>query len=446
MSTTSDTLPGIRDSESTASDTLPGIREPKSAENAESPGGRIYRGRSIEELIPRIQAELGADAIVLRRRTGLLGGVGGFFQRPFVEIEASGSGDPERSARPRIDLYDGPAATPASPPAPASFARTLASARQETESTPAGAVEMSAFEEMWSSGESSPVRSEVAPLAPAADACAGAQGESPSVRSEVEPQARATPAGGRARRNVERSLLGAGLSERFTRELIDGAAAHVVALTPRTGLAQAVRRALEQRIPVSPPLSSEGAAIALVGPGGSGKTECCTALLGAYLKRAALPAGYVTILAGQRHGELEMLLGPRIVTPVPATSPRAAKALAEARSGGLAIIDTPAVSAADRPAIRELASLLGKAKPDRVVIALPATLGAAAAEQLLKALGPLKADSVAITHADETDQLGVAVQAACEFGLAPEYLLGGGRGSAKLTRLDPAELANRLLQ
>ena len=41
-------------------------------------------------MLPQIRAELGPDAIVLRRREGLAGGVGGFFQRPFVEVEARG--------------------------------------------------------------------------------------------------------------------------------------------------------------------------------------------------------------------------------------------------------------------------------------------------------------------------------------------------------------------
>ncbi|MGH2950380.1 MAG: hypothetical protein ACRDPC_29615, partial [Solirubrobacteraceae bacterium] len=47
-----------------------------------------YRGRSLEELLPKIRAELGPDAIVLRRREGLAGGVAGFFQRSYVEVEA----------------------------------------------------------------------------------------------------------------------------------------------------------------------------------------------------------------------------------------------------------------------------------------------------------------------------------------------------------------------
>src|SRR5919112_6533908 len=49
---------------------------------------KTYRGRTLEELLPQIREELGPDAIVLRRREGLAGGIGGFFQRSFVEVDA----------------------------------------------------------------------------------------------------------------------------------------------------------------------------------------------------------------------------------------------------------------------------------------------------------------------------------------------------------------------
>src|SRR5271155_1476696 len=62
---------------------------------------RTYRGRSVDELIPVIQRELGAEAIVVRRREGLTGGVLGFFQHAFVEIEAMPGG-------PGVDVYDEP--------------------------------------------------------------------------------------------------------------------------------------------------------------------------------------------------------------------------------------------------------------------------------------------------------------------------------------------------
>ena len=69
---------------------------------------RTYRGGSLEELLPRIRAELGDDAVVVRQREGLSGGVAGFFQKRTVEIEARRgqsslgvewfAGDPEEDA------------------------------------------------------------------------------------------------------------------------------------------------------------------------------------------------------------------------------------------------------------------------------------------------------------------------------------------------------------
>ncbi|MEV4422998.1 hypothetical protein AB0L40_23915, partial [Patulibacter sp. NPDC049589] len=65
---------------------------------------RRFRGRTLEELLPQIRAALGPDAVVLRRREGLTGGVGGFFQTRFVEVEAVAG------AAPGFDAYDdGPA-------------------------------------------------------------------------------------------------------------------------------------------------------------------------------------------------------------------------------------------------------------------------------------------------------------------------------------------------
>src|ERR1700722_3840792 len=74
---------------------------------------RVYRGRSVEELVPQIQRDLGSDAIILRRREGLTGGMFGFFQRAFVEIEAM-------PGAPGVDVYDEtPEQEPAVPPVPA---------------------------------------------------------------------------------------------------------------------------------------------------------------------------------------------------------------------------------------------------------------------------------------------------------------------------------------
>ncbi|HEX3359968.1 MAG TPA: hypothetical protein VHS74_03150, partial [Solirubrobacterales bacterium] len=49
---------------------------------------KTYRGKSIEELLPRIRADLGAEAVITSRREGLIGGIGGFFQKRCVEVDA----------------------------------------------------------------------------------------------------------------------------------------------------------------------------------------------------------------------------------------------------------------------------------------------------------------------------------------------------------------------
>src|SRR4051794_12148364 len=78
---------------------------------------KTYRGRTLEEVLPKIKADLGPDAKIVRQRSGLTGGVGGFFQRECVEVEARG---PEASPQPaasspqrrRFDAYDDEPAVP----------------------------------------------------------------------------------------------------------------------------------------------------------------------------------------------------------------------------------------------------------------------------------------------------------------------------------------------
>jgi flagellar biosynthesis GTPase FlhF len=511
----------------------------ESADAADTPI-RTYRARTVDELIPKIQDELGADAIILRRREGLTGGLAGFFQRPFVELEAMPGG-------PRVDLYDEQDVTvqPLPPERPPAYtggyefadgsedereytrehesARTPFYEREPPLLRPDGAYVTERLAELARAGppEPSPVRS----IEPRAEAIgrppqfedrhpadpsdpfaleleqASSGGfeevappgyeepvryEEPAQREEsaharfeeplparfgetvwsdranatqlprraatpppsaATPRTSTSPARARARAGVQGSLLALGASERFAGELIDAAAVHVLPLTPRASLSHAVRIALTQRIPVAPPLPTQGAAIVVVGPGGSGKTSCCATLLGAYRKGSMLPASCATLIGGSGKGELQMLLSPYLMKPTSIDTPRAIRALRKARSEGLLVVDTPPLSAGDRSGIRKLAGLLGELEPERVVIALPATLGAVAAAQLIAALRPLGANALAVTHADETDQIGVAVEAACTFGLAPEYTLDHERsGRWRLNRIDPTGLAAKLLQ
>ena len=49
---------------------------------------KTFRARSLADALAQVRDELGPDAVVVRRREGLEGGVAGFFQKAVVEIEA----------------------------------------------------------------------------------------------------------------------------------------------------------------------------------------------------------------------------------------------------------------------------------------------------------------------------------------------------------------------
>src|SRR3954447_20092754 len=68
---------------------------------------KTFRGRTLEEVLPQIKAEFGPDAEIVRQREGLTGGVGGFFQRPCIEVDARAA-EPEQEPAParRFDAYD----------------------------------------------------------------------------------------------------------------------------------------------------------------------------------------------------------------------------------------------------------------------------------------------------------------------------------------------------
>ena len=404
----------------------------------------------------------------MRQREGLTGGIGGFFQRSFVELEAKSGGQ-------RVDLYDehDPATpTPVAAPEPTirrpgvgayvndQLAALVAAGSREPELVTAGSHQPAATATAVTVAVASEPPATFQPdfheLTPPAIVPFDPEHVLPVSDFAAELHAAETAAAhvhatgkhARARASIEEGLLGLGVSGEFANELIDSAIAHVLALAPGIGLARAVQRTLEQRIPTRPPLSAQGAAIALVGAGGSGKTGCCAALLNAYRAHDELPASCATLVPGTdaADGALELLLSPYVMEPTPVSGARATRALASARQAGLLLLDTPTVSRADRAGIRQLASLLRELSPERVVIALPATLGATPAAQLLEALRPLRATALAITHADETDQLGVAVELACRFDLAPEYLLRRGGTASAVTRLDPACVAEKLLR
>ena len=257
------------------------MSRPSGSSTLETGAVRTYHGRTVEDLIPKIQDDLGSDAIIVHRREGLTGGVAGFFQRPYVEIDAIPGG-------PRIDLYDEeplpPVLPPAAPPSrtpqpPASLgqpastppqpARTPFYEREPLQGGGAGRYVTGHLAELAQSSrrESDPsLRAtnyrrgpERKPKRPirsreSLERATSEGSPAPTPQPMSPPRNPTPPTRARARVNVQSRLVSLGTSPSFAEETIEAALAHVVALAPRTPLGKAVGQALVQRIPVAPPL------------------------------------------------------------------------------------------------------------------------------------------------------------------------------------------------
>jgi len=125
---------------------------------------------------------------------------------------------------------------------------------------------------------------------------------------------------------------------------------------------------------------------------------------------------------------------------------RVADAIALARSGELVVADTPAVSPSDPAGITTLAIELAGLRPEEVLVTLPATSNVMSARQMLSALAPLSPSGIIVTHADETDQLGVAVELSLESGLPLVFIHDGLEMPGALAAADPSSIAERLLK
>jgi len=407
---------------------------------------KTFRARSLTDALAQVRDELGPDAVVIRRREGLEGGVAGFFQKAVVEIEAQPGGPALLSAgAPATSLLDDDAAIVPDPePAPiqmapglargaaaAGFAAALATAEHAPAPQAQGAVH-------------------TAPLRPHVDASVDAiphpRDSAPEVVPVVtvpstapvfvpEPVGAPAPAVGMdlavppdhaEADRVAATLRRAGLSEAFSAAVLDEAMVHGLPFTDEghTALRPLVARALARRLTVAH--VSGARAVAVVGAGGSGKTAVVARLAVAYAAARRLPVAVIALRSKDSGAELARLLAPAGV-PMWATDDveGAAARIANLRRGALVLVDTPALPVQMRtdPFVADaLAADLRRLGLDEVHLALPATLAGEVAREMLAAARDLGADRIAVTHSDATARLGMPVELAVEAGLPISYL------------------------
>jgi flagellar biosynthesis protein FlhF len=424
---------------------------------------KTYRGRTLEELLPQIRAELGPDAIVLRRREGLSGGVAGFFQRSYIEVDARAAlpDEPPLEARNDRATAEG-LASPAiqalveqATPFADALARAegaesdrahevlLAAARGRT-TTDAGlygpqpnrdAIEQAAPHEFVADEIAAPRDEIVAPR----DEIVAPRDEIVAPRHEVVRPGLGTPRPAAADA-AEKRLVAAGLSATLAADVVGEAVAHGIPFAQPRALKRLVRSALARRMPVMADLGPGPRTLAFVGPGGAGKSSAAERLAAAYAQADA-EVIVVALRASDGGCGLAARLEPLGVSVIAAAdAEQAARRLAR-REAALTIVDAPAAGPGDRTAIARLADELRALSVDEIHLTLPATLSAAAADELASALAPLGITHVALTHADQTARPGAPVELAVTGRRALSYVCT----REAIEPADPTALAGRLL-
>jgi hypothetical protein len=354
------------------------------------PGVTTFRGRTLEELLPQIREQLGPDAVVIRQRDGLMGGIGGFFQQRFVEVDA-------RAGHARVDVYDEQPA-----PAPESFAELLADAEADDQRGPRVTVAPTDPDPRSSTidAETLPLDADLATPAPAI-------AHEPTVAEAVSLDAQATAAPA-----LTDELTRTGMSASFAGRLVADAEAHELPFAD-DDLRTATRRALARRIPTSLPHRAGGLAVAFAGPG---STTCADALATAY-KRAGRDARAI------------------------ATLDQARTRIGRGNPDQVIALDLPPI-ATDRQELTALAERVRALELDELLIVLPADLDLPSSRALVDRLQPLSPTAVALILDDCDAQLGAALELACTTRLPIAYVHDAHAG---IVPVDPTQLAERLL-
>jgi flagellar biosynthesis protein FlhF len=381
---------------------------------------KIYRGRSLEEVLPQIKAEMGPDALVVAQREAHEGGVGGFFAKRMVEVDVQTSESHDaRVARFTEQLQ---AALSGESPAPAPAQKPAVS--EQVDEFPLPEPDF-----------------EPAPLA-AGPAAYATQGSVPSVSNENQgsvPSVSTNAALPADAHEAIDNLTARGLSHELAADLVEQAVNHLMPFAPSDDVKPVVARALAQRIPVRPVGGANGHVIGFVGPGGAGKTRCVAQLAAAYARGSSLPVACVALRADDNGAELGRLLAPLGVPMHSLEDPaEAAQRVADLRGSTLVVLDTPGVSPRADATVRELAGDLRRVAPDEIHLTLPATYGSQAARELLDGLAPLRPDAIALTHADETGHLGTAIELAIRTATPLSFV---SRGAGALRPAAAEELA-----
>jgi flagellar biosynthesis GTPase FlhF len=394
------------------------------------PETRTYQGASLEELLPRIREELGAGAVITRRREGVTGGFAGFFGKRCIEVEAQ-AGAPVQAvpARSVFDAYD-----------------TV----REPE------LDMDSDLDVGVDADGPVMRSFIEQASPFADVLDDAlieRDETPAIPSAfegidlvsasgaVEVAARQIATGDWEQ--VSAGLVDAGMPADVVEAIVSDAIRLLAPFVPDASEADLVRQMLARTVRVEHGWRSKSRTIAIVGPAGAGKTLTIAKLAHAFAERSPFTVRLVSLEPGEGAERLDAMTEGLDIDRRTADTPEAAKSAVRAPgTDGVVLIDTPPVSAGDGESIAMLGKLLAGARPDETHLIAPAGYDARSLLHLNAAIDPVfPANRILISRIDEAPTAAVPVGISLGLKRPVSYIADGRRPTDGLRPADPTELA-----
>jgi flagellar biosynthesis protein FlhF len=399
------------------------------------PETRTYQGASLEELLPRIREELGAGAVITRRREGVTGGFAGFFGKRCIEVEAQ-AGAPVQSvpARSVFDAYD--------------------TAREPE-------LDMDSDLDLGVDADGPVMRSFIEQASPFADVLDDAlieRDETPapvasgfegidlvSASGSVEVAARQIATGDWE--HVSARLVDAGMPADVVEAIVSDAIRLLAPFAPDADEADLVRQMLARTVRVEHGWRSKSRTIAVVGPAGAGKTLTIAKLAHAFAQRSPFTVRLVSLEPGEGAERLDAMTEGLDVERRTADTPEAAKSAVRAPgTDGVVLIDTPPVSAGDGESIAMLGKLLAGARPDETHLIAPAGYDARSLLHLNAAIDPVfPANRILISRIDEAPTAAVPVGISLGLKRPVSYIADGRRPTDGLRPADPNELAGLVM-
>ncbi len=387
---------------------------------------KTYRGASIEELLPRIRAELGPEAVIVSRREGLIGGVAGFFQKKCVEVDA-------RPGGPRIDVFDDggePEAiapeTVIEPPAVTEphLVRNDAATRE--------GLETPAVQRLV--GEAKPFADLLQEMTPQTS-----PEPEPETNSLPEPEVDPTPEPRRIAA-LREGMVAAGLGADLAADVVDAVVANVAPFATPSRLRTLVRNELALRLPVAPAPGPGRRRLAVVGPAGTGKTAALARVAAAHAA-VGQDVACLTLEPADGGAALRaMLEGSGVNACAIAYEDLAVALLGE--SSQLVLIDTPAAAPSSGVTVESLGATLRAAGVEEVHLAVRAGTASPAAVEMFENLKGLDPNRILVSAAADTSYIGAAVDVAIRTSLPVHYV---AETVVELAPADPRDLSSRVV-